>query len=68
MNIRKIRQILDLILDYWARTVGAALGLISLLLYLFNQIDEPTFYKFIGAMVAIGIIPKTNRNNGNSAE
>ena len=68
MNIRKIRQILDLVLDYWARTVGAALGLISLLLYLFNQIDEPTFYKFIGAMVAIGIIPKTNRNNGNSAE
>jgi hypothetical protein len=63
MSIRKVRQILDLVLDYWTRTIGAALGLIALLLYLFNQIDEPTFYKFIGAMVAIGVIPKTSKKN-----
>lgn len=62
MNFRKIRAILDLILDYWARTIGALLGLTALILLMTNQIDESTFWKYISAMVAIGFIPKFKDN------
>ncbi len=62
MNLRKVRAILDLILDYWARTIGAVLGLVALVLLMTNQIDESTFWKYISAMVAIGFIPKFKDN------
>lgn len=62
MNLKKIRAILDLILDYWARTIGAVLGLTALILLMTNQIDESTFWKYVSAMVAIGFIPKFKDN------
>ena len=68
MNLRKIRAILDLILDYWARTIGAVLGMVALILLMAKQIDLDTFWTWIGAMVAVGYIPKFNKPNNDNNE
>ena len=73
MNIKKIRAILDLILDYWARTFGAVLGLIALVLLMLDVMQWNTFMMWMGAMSVLGYIPKlkptdkTNQDNDNAA-
>lgn len=66
MNPKKIREIIDLILDYWARTIGAVLGMVALILLMAKQIDLDTFWTWIGAMVAVGYIPKFNKTNNDN--
>jgi hypothetical protein len=63
MNPKKLRELFDVVLEYWARTIGAVLGLVALILLMAKQIDLDTFWTWIGAMVAVGYIPKFNKPN-----
>ena len=66
MNPKKLRELFDVVLDYWARTIGAVLGLVALILLMAKQIDLDTFWTWISAMVAVGYIPKFNKPNNDN--
>lgn len=65
MDVKKIRLILDLVLEYWPKTIGAAVGGVSLFLVLFNVITYQQFLINVGAAVSIGYIPKLTNNKKN---
>ena len=65
MNPKKLRELLDLVLEYWARTIGALLGFIALILLMFKVMTWDTFMMWMGAMAVLGYIPKLKPNNNN---
>lgn len=63
MNIRKIRQILDLILEYWGQTIGALLGLAALIMVMTGSITDDVFWKWMAAIFVVSTLPKRIKNN-----
>lgn len=65
MTPKKLRELLDVVLEYWARTFGAVLGLIALILLMTGVMKWDTFMMWMGAMTVLGYIPKLKPNNKN---
>lgn len=68
MNPKKLRELLDLVLEYWARTFGAVLGLIAMILLMTGVMKWDTFAMWMGAMTVLGYIPKLKPNNNEDNE
>jgi hypothetical protein len=63
MNLKKIRAILDLILEYWGQTTGAVLGFIALILKMFGVINQEVFLEWVFAIIVVANLPKRIKNN-----
>ena len=61
MDANKLRKILEIIFEYWFRTIGAFVMMAAFWLYFTEQISDKRFWVGLGAATAIGIFgPKAN--------
>jgi hypothetical protein len=63
MNLKKIRQLLDLILEYWGQMIGGLLGLIALIMAMAGVITDDVFWKWMAAIFVVSTLPKRIKNN-----